>query len=107
MDLLTAAISKYGTKHIGGITVGNERILLAYGDSGSATDANGVAARTIVLDYVQRANATLTGLGLDKTIPVGTSDAGAAATVELCAGVDYYMGELNAFWNFPLPLPPH
>lgn len=68
---------------------GNEYILGQYGDSGTATDSNGVAARKVVLEYVAKAQASLTALSLDKTIPVGTSDAGAAATEELCAGVDY------------------
>lgn len=103
MDVLTAAISKYGTEHIGGLTIGNEYLLGAIGPTGTPTDANGVAARTTILQYVQKAKATLAGLNLDKTIPVGTSDAGSAATVPLCAGVDYFMVRLSSSAPSPSP----
>lgn len=52
-----------------------------------------------MLEYVQKANESLIALGLDKTIPVGTSDAGAAATEELCAGVDYYMANVSSLFH--------
>jgi len=98
-DAVVSAIKKYGTDHIAGITVGNEYLLLSYGDSGTPTDPKGVAARTTLLNYVQKFNQTIQSLKLDKSIPIGTSDAGSAITKELCAGVDYVMANVHPWFG--------
>lgn len=56
MDALVDAIKTYGTKNLGGLTIGNEYLLQSYGDNGTATDAKGVAARTKLLDFIQQTN---------------------------------------------------
>lgn len=88
--------------------------------SGSPTDANGVAARTTLLKNVQTVNcapstsvassssrvvqlrlrcvsssATIQAMGLSKHIPLGTSDAGSAATLTLCEGLDEFFGNVH------------
>ncbi|KAI8460849.1 glycoside hydrolase superfamily [Phakopsora pachyrhizi] len=99
LDLVTDAIKNYGTEHIAGITVGNEYLLLSYGDGGSATDAKGVAARTKLLDYIQKTNQTIQAMKLDRHIPLGTADAGSAVTKELCAGADYIMANVHPWFG--------
>ncbi|KAG0145928.1 hypothetical protein CROQUDRAFT_658038 [Cronartium quercuum f. sp. fusiforme G11] len=99
MDAVVDAIKTYGTEHIAGITVGNEFLLLSYGDSGSATDPKGVAARTTLLNYIKKTNETLQALKLDKAIPLGTADAGSAVTKELCAGADYVMANVHPWFG--------
>ncbi|KAH9444274.1 hypothetical protein MJO28_002759 [Puccinia striiformis f. sp. tritici] len=99
LDAVTAAITKYGTEHIAGITVGNEYLLLSYGDGGSATDPKGVAARTTLLNYIQKTNHTLQAMKLDRHIPLGTADAGSAVTKELCAGADYVMANVHPWFG--------
>ncbi|EFP76608.2 uncharacterized protein PGTG_02069 [Puccinia graminis f. sp. tritici CRL 75-36-700-3] len=99
LNAVTTAIQKYGTEHIAGITVGNEFLLLSYGDGGSATDPKGVAARTTLLNYIQKTNQTLKAMKLDKAIPLGTADAGSAVTKELCAGADYVMANVHPWFG--------
>lgn len=99
MAAVTDAIKTYGTEHIAGITVGNEYLLLSYGDAGSATDPKGVAARTKLLNYIQKTNATLQAMKLDKVIPLGTADAGSAVTTELCAGADFIMANVHPWFG--------
>ncbi|MBW0538823.1 hypothetical protein O181_078538 [Austropuccinia psidii MF-1] len=99
VDAVTAAIQKYGTQNIAGITVGNEYLLLSYGDGGSPTDPKGVAARTTLLNYIQKTNQTLQGMKLDKVIPLGTADAGSAITTPLCAGADYIMANVHPWFG--------
>ncbi|KAA1095164.1 hypothetical protein PGT21_036257 [Puccinia graminis f. sp. tritici] len=99
LNAVTTAIQKYGTEHIAGITVGNEFLLLSYGDGGSATDPKGVAARTTLLNYIQKTNQTLKAMKLDKPIPLGTADAGSAVTKELCAGADYVMANVHPWFG--------
>ncbi|KAG0152166.1 hypothetical protein CROQUDRAFT_667483 [Cronartium quercuum f. sp. fusiforme G11] len=99
MDAVVDAIKTYGSEHIAGITVGNEYLLLSYGDSGSPTDAKGVAARTTLLNYIQKTNKTIQALKLNKAIPLGTADAGSAVTKELCAGTDYVMANVHPWFG--------
>ncbi|KAI9619229.1 hypothetical protein H4Q26_011910 [Puccinia striiformis f. sp. tritici PST-130] len=99
LDAVTTAIKKYGTEHIAGITVGNEYLLLSYGDGGSATDPKGVAARTMLLNYIQKTNQTIQAMKLDRHIPLGTADAGSAVTKELCAGADYVMANVHPWFG--------
>lgn len=99
MDAVVTAIQKYGTEHIAGITVGNEFLLLSYGDGGLPTDPKGVAARTTLLNYIQKTNQTLQALKLNRSIPLGTADAGSAVTKELCAGTDYVMANVHPWFG--------
>jgi len=99
LNAVTTAIQKYGTEHIAGITVGNEFLLLSYGDGGLATDPKGVAARTTLLNYIKKTNDTLHAMKLDKAIPLGTADAGSAVTKELCAGADYVMANVHPWFG--------
>ena len=64
-----------------------EFLLLSYGDAGTATDRNGIAARTQLLSTIQAVNATLIASGFKMN--VGTADAGSAVTLPLCQGADF------------------
>lgn len=47
-------------------------------------------ATTAILSRVQEVNKTITALGLSKSLPVGTSDAGSVFTLQLAQGIQYY-----------------
>jgi len=91
---------------VGGIIIGNEYLLNSYGDSGTPTDANGVAARAHLASTIASLNTSLASHKFNKHIPrkyppssprndskmvVGTSDAGSAITTDLCSNVDFFM----------------
>jgi exo-beta-1,3-glucanase (GH17 family) len=99
MDAVVSAIKTYGTDHIAGITVGNEYLLDSYGTNGNANNTAGVAARTMLLNYIQEANKTIQGLSLSKSLPIGTADAGSALTLPLCEGVDYFMANVHPWFG--------
>jgi hypothetical protein len=50
-----------------------------------------VTARGLLLGAVEDIRGRVAGLNLEKTIPVGVSDAGSAVTPQLLEGVDYFM----------------
>ncbi|GJN89994.1 hypothetical protein Rhopal_002983-T1 [Rhodotorula paludigena] len=89
------AIQKHGTEHIGGVAIGNEYIL-------NQVDNMNVAQSTavnFVLEQQAAFRSTLAGLNLDKTLPVGTADAGAQFTAELVAGSDFVMANQAGLLN--------
>jgi len=79
-------VQTYGTANIAGITVGNEYIL----------DQNATSASyTYIEDKVAEFKKELDALNLDKTIPVGTADAGSVMTAALNRKVDYAMSNVH------------
>ncbi len=82
---IVAAIGKYGTDRIEGITVGNEYLL----NGGSATNLIAKMA-----DMRQR----LAALNLPKKIPVGTGDAGSMLTLAIAQGSDYVMSNNHPYF---------
>lgn len=85
-DDTLAIIQKYGTAHISGITVGNEFLLNTEGAASSYTS---------IAQKVTEFKAELAKLNLDKTIPVGTADAGSMITAALSRNVDYVMANVH------------
>lgn len=85
-DDTLAIVSKYGTDHISGITVGNEFLL----------NTNGAASSyTSIRNKVAEMKSELEKLNLDKTVPVGTADAGSMITASLASHVDYVMANVH------------
>lgn len=85
-DDTLAIIQKYGTAHISGITVGNEFLLNTEGAASSYT-----SIRQKVAEFKEE----LAKMNLDKTIPVGTADAGSMITAPLAGSVDYVMANVH------------
>jgi exo-beta-1,3-glucanase (GH17 family) len=97
-DEINAAVTTYGTAHIGGISVGNE-FMLDYLDDNDATDPNGAVGNTgaaILIADIQDTQSNLTTMGVK--IPVGTSDAGAYFNNEVMAAVDYGMANVHPWF---------
>jgi glucan 1,3-beta-glucosidase len=99
------AIKTYGTAHISGVsvyiyqtdkqvTVGNEYILNTAGTD-SLTSSTYRAAVKDITDRVASVKTALDGMGLDKTLPVGTSDAGSILSTTLASGIDYFMANVH------------
>ncbi|SNX87791.1 uncharacterized protein MEPE_06502 [Melanopsichium pennsylvanicum] len=80
---ITFALDKFGTDHIGGISVGNEYLL----NGGSATD---------LLAYVQKFRTLATSKSW--SFSVGTADAGSMFTATVASGVDYFMANVHAWF---------
>jgi len=87
-------LNTYGTANIGGITVGNEYILAQ-----NATRAS----YAFIEDKVTEFKRELTALNLDKTIPVGTADAGSVMTSGMSTYMDYMMSNVHP-WFGGLPI---
>lgn len=82
------ALKTYGADHVLGVTVGNEYILNV-GPSG---------VPTLVADVAEVRGKT-GALGLSKTLPHGTSDAGSVFTNELAVGIDYFHANVHPWFG--------
>lgn len=58
-------------------------------DQQSAGLSTATATQTI-LTRIQEMNTTVQGWGLDKVLPLGTSDAGSLMSTTLASGIDYF-----------------
>jgi len=100
-DVLKDAISTYGPDNIEGITVGNEFMLnyLLANNGGSTPDSEvGNAGAQILISNIQDTRSMLSGLNLQKTIPVGTSDAGSFFNTKVLEAVDYGMSNIHPYF---------
>ncbi|ODN93554.1 glucan 1,3-beta-glucosidase [Cryptococcus wingfieldii CBS 7118] len=95
---LTDALKTYGTDHISGVTVGNEYILNTAGTD-STTSSTYLSAVSTITDKIAKVDSTIQGLGLDKVLPVGTSDAGSIMSKKLGEGVDYFMANVHPYFG--------
>ncbi|WVQ84409.1 hypothetical protein IAT38_006561 [Cryptococcus sp. DSM 104549] len=91
-------LKTYGTDHVSGITVGNEYILNTAGTS-SLTSSTYLAAVKDITDKIAEVNSTIQALGLSKTLPIGTSDAGSILSKTLASGVDYFMANVHPYFG--------
>ncbi|KAI0696290.1 glycoside hydrolase [Cerioporus squamosus] len=99
-DAIIDAIKTYGTDHVAGVTVGNEYILNWLNANG-ADDPNSAIGNTgaqMLLANVTDTRNALAALNLDKTIPVGTADAGSFFNTELLQNVDFGMSNIHAWF---------
>ncbi|KAI5449986.1 hypothetical protein NCC49_003877 [Naganishia albida] len=89
------ALKTYGTEHVLGITVGNEYIL----NQQTAGLSTAATATQTILTRIQEMNTTVQGWGLDKTLPLGTSDAGSLMSTTLAAGIDYFHANVHPWFG--------
>lgn len=99
-DNIMAAIQEYGTDHIAGVTVGNEFILnyLNANSGTSPNDAVGNQGAQLLIANIKDTRSHLEALNLDKTIPVGNSDAGSYFNDQVLQSVDYAMSNVHAWF---------
>ncbi|CAE6448694.1 hypothetical protein RSOLAG1IB_09170 [Rhizoctonia solani AG-1 IB] len=99
-DLIKDAITTYGTDHIAGVTVGNEFILNSVTAAGetTATGTAGLAAAANLANKIQDTRTMLSGMSLSKTLPVGTSDAGAYFNTPLLQAIDYGLANVHPWF---------
>ncbi|EPQ30555.1 uncharacterized protein PFL1_02080 [Pseudozyma flocculosa PF-1] len=86
VDSLTAALKQHGADHVAGVIVGNEVLL----NGGSVSD---------LVSKMSDMRTTLAGLGLSKTPPVGTSDAGSMMTAALGEGSDFVFSNTHPWFG--------
>ncbi|GAA5846379.1 hypothetical protein JCM9279_001352 [Rhodotorula babjevae] len=84
------ALTLYGTEHVSGITIGNEYVL---GQENSAASVQFIVAEQAAF------RTKLAALNLDKSLPVGTSDAGSSFNAALTAGSDYIMANVHPWFG--------
>jgi exo-beta-1,3-glucanase (GH17 family) len=99
-DTIKEAIQTYGTDHILGVTVGNE-FMLNYLNANGATDPNSAVGNTgaqILISDINDTRTMLSGMNLDKTIPVGNSDAGAYFNTMVLEASDYGMANVHPWF---------
>ncbi|OCF56932.1 glucan 1,3-beta-glucosidase [Kwoniella mangroviensis CBS 10435] len=92
------ALKAYGTDHVSGITVGNEYILNTAGTD-STTSSIYLSASKTITDKITEVKSAIAGLGLSKTLPVGTSDAGSVMSKTLGEGIDYFMANVHPWFG--------
>ncbi|WWD05203.1 hypothetical protein V865_003276 [Kwoniella europaea PYCC6329] len=92
------ALKTYGTDHVSGITVGNEYILNTAGTD-STTSSIYLSASKTITDKITEVKSAIAGLGLSKTLPVGTSDAGSVMSKTLGEGIDYFMANVHPWFG--------
>ncbi|KAF9534781.1 glycoside hydrolase family 17 protein [Crepidotus variabilis] len=101
-DAVLDAIKTYGTKNIAGITVGNEFILNYLTDRGASTSdgnsATGEEAAKILIPKIQDTRDKLNALNLDKTIPIGNSEAGFYFNNHVLEQCDYGLSNVHAWF---------
>jgi len=101
-DEITQAIQTFGVDHVSGITVGNEFMLNYLNAHGNGvSDPNspvGNQGAQYLNSKIADTKSVLQGLNLKKTIPVGTSDAGAFFNNEVLAAVDYGMANVHPWF---------
>ncbi|KAF8656178.1 hypothetical protein AX16_002619 [Volvariella volvacea WC 439] len=99
-DVIKDAIETYGTDNVGGITVGNE-FMLNYlnANDGTVPDSPiGDQGAQILIADIQDTRNMLAGMNLDKTLPVGTSDAGSYFNTHVLEAVDYGMANVHPWF---------
>jgi glucan 1,3-beta-glucosidase len=79
------------------IIVGNEFIL---NDAGAInTTAAYTASVQSILARVDDVRQKQTTWGLDKELPIGTSDAGSTMSTQLATGIDFFMANVHPFFG--------
>ncbi|KAI0707189.1 glycoside hydrolase [Earliella scabrosa] len=99
-DAIIEAIQTYGTDHIAGITVGNEYILnwLGANDAEDPNSAIGNVGAQMLLSNITDTRNAIAALNLDKTIPIGTADAGSFFNTQVLQSVDFGMSNIHAWF---------
>ncbi|KAJ9104679.1 hypothetical protein QFC21_002177 [Naganishia friedmannii] len=85
VQAIRGALEMFGTGDVLGITVGNEYIL-----NQQLAGLSTATATSTILNHIKELNTTVKGWGLDKALPIGTSDAGSLMSATLARGIDYF-----------------
>jgi exo-beta-1,3-glucanase (GH17 family) len=93
-DQLFQVLDQYGLDNVLGITVGNEYLLDSNGDPTTLA-----TAQTYLLSKITDVRTVLAGKNYNKTIPVGSADAGSMITAEYAAACDYVMANTHPFFS--------
>ncbi|CAA7259638.1 unnamed protein product [Cyclocybe aegerita] len=99
-EVIKEAIETYGTEHIAGVTVGNE-FMLNYVTGRSSNDANsaiGNEGAAILKANIEDTKKMIADMNLDKTIPVGNSDAGSFFNTQIMEAMDYGLSNVHAWF---------
>ncbi|CAK9785240.1 unnamed protein product [Cutaneotrichosporon oleaginosum] len=96
-NAILEALQTYGTDNIEGLAVGNEW-LLNQGNV-SPTGSKYLQGVQTLLGYVNEIKAKVQALGLSKTLPIGTGDAGSLFSKTLAEGVDFYMANVHPWFG--------
>ncbi|KAK4698850.1 hypothetical protein P7C70_g7419, partial [Phenoliferia sp. Uapishka_3] len=87
---VTDALNAYGATHVSGVMIGNEVLL-------DSTDLT--ASTTLLVAQMKEYRTKVNALGLGKTIPVGTGDAGSMISAPIAAGADFFMANVHPFFG--------
>ncbi|KAJ3511948.1 hypothetical protein NLJ89_g3806 [Agrocybe chaxingu] len=99
-EVIKEAIETYGTEHIAGVTVGNE-FMLNYVTGRNSNDANsaiGNEGAAILKANIEDTKKMIADMNLDKTIPVGNSDAGSYFNTQIMETMDYGLSNVHAWF---------
>lgn len=94
---VVSAFKTYGVKNIGGLAVGNEYLLGAGIDAPSGSKYASTLKK--LNSHIQIVRDTVAKLNLDKTIPIGTGDAGSLMSVTLGEMVDFFMANVHPWFG--------
>lgn len=78
--------------------MGNE-FILNDADGALNTSAAYTASVTSILARVDDVRQKQTTWGLDKELPIGTSDAGSVMSTQLATGIDFFMANVHPFFG--------
>jgi exo-beta-1,3-glucanase (GH17 family) len=93
-DTTLAAIKKFGTANIAGVTVGNEYML---DQTNNGTDVT--TAETTLAANINDFRTQLATLSLDKTIPVGTAEVPSFISTTIVSAADYVMANAHPYFS--------
>ncbi|KZT52945.1 glycoside hydrolase family 17 protein [Calocera cornea HHB12733] len=95
------ALTTYGADKVLGVAVGNEFILnnLTALNLNDPNSTQGIQAADYLISLMADTRQSIASLGLSKTIPVGTADAGSMLTPHLLAGADFGMANVHPWFG--------
>ncbi|KPV74362.1 glycoside hydrolase family 17 protein [Rhodotorula graminis WP1] len=96
------ALTLYGTEHVSGITIGNECVLpflLLLVTRPPRSSLSSLSKPLCVPSVSSLPSLALAALNLDKSLPVGTSDAGSSFNAALTEGSDYIMANVHPWFG--------
>ncbi|THH32245.1 hypothetical protein EUX98_g1958 [Antrodiella citrinella] len=97
---IQTAIETFGTNNIAGVTVGNEFILdyLTAAGQNDPNSAVGNQGAALLIPNITDTRQMIASMNLNKTIPVGTSDAGSYFNTEVMEAIDYGMANVHPWF---------
>lgn len=97
---IQSVIETFGTDHISGITVGNE-FMLNYLTANGATDPNSAVGNTgaaLLIADINDTRSMISQMSLNKTLTIGTADAGAYFNTLVLEQADFGMSNVHPWF---------